>query len=134
MPSAGFETAIPAILRPQTYDLDHMVTGIGHSVSAVMFCLQRPVNCTEEPKVLVATGGYRVIFVTNILSNEVAYSRKPAQHYGDWLGAGPSRDRIREERGFSYRPDRPWGPSQTSVKGVPGIARGSNGQNSSLPE
>jgi hypothetical protein len=29
MPSAGFEPAIPAIKRPQTYALDHADTGIG---------------------------------------------------------------------------------------------------------
>jgi hypothetical protein len=29
MPSAGFETAIPAIERPQTYALDRAATGIG---------------------------------------------------------------------------------------------------------
>jgi hypothetical protein len=30
MPSEGFETAIPAIKRPQSYALDHTATGIGH--------------------------------------------------------------------------------------------------------
>jgi hypothetical protein len=29
MPSAGFEPAIPATKRPQTYVLDHTATGIG---------------------------------------------------------------------------------------------------------
>jgi hypothetical protein len=29
MPSAGFETAIPAIKRPQTYGLDRAATRIG---------------------------------------------------------------------------------------------------------
>jgi len=29
MPSAGFETAIPAIEQPQTYALDRTATGIG---------------------------------------------------------------------------------------------------------
>ena len=31
MPSAGFEPAISAIKRPQTYALDRAVTGIGAS-------------------------------------------------------------------------------------------------------
>jgi hypothetical protein len=30
MPSAGFEPAIPAIKRPQTYASDRTATGIGH--------------------------------------------------------------------------------------------------------
>jgi hypothetical protein len=34
MPSAGFETAIPALERPQTYTLDHVATGIGSPSSA----------------------------------------------------------------------------------------------------
>jgi hypothetical protein len=31
MPSAGFELAIPAIKRPQTYALDSAATGIGRN-------------------------------------------------------------------------------------------------------
>jgi hypothetical protein len=30
MPSAGFEPAIPATKRPQTYTLERVATGIGH--------------------------------------------------------------------------------------------------------
>jgi hypothetical protein len=32
MPSAGIETAIPAIERPQTYALNSMASGIGHNI------------------------------------------------------------------------------------------------------
>jgi hypothetical protein len=32
MPRAGFETAIPATMRPQTYALDGAATGIGKTM------------------------------------------------------------------------------------------------------
>jgi hypothetical protein len=37
MPSAGFETEIPAIKRPQTYALDRKTTGIGERILATHF-------------------------------------------------------------------------------------------------
>ena len=37
MPSAGFEPAIPAIKRLQTYTLDRTATGIGHFVDNCLF-------------------------------------------------------------------------------------------------
>jgi hypothetical protein len=36
MPSAGFEPAIPAIKRPQTYALDRAATGIGQCMAYLM--------------------------------------------------------------------------------------------------
>jgi hypothetical protein len=38
MPSAGFEPAIPAAKRPQTYALDRAATGIGHDIEISQDC------------------------------------------------------------------------------------------------
>jgi hypothetical protein len=43
MPRAGFETAIPATKRPQTYALDRAATGIGRILDE-----GRKLNCTAH--------------------------------------------------------------------------------------
>jgi hypothetical protein len=44
MTSAGFEQAIPATKRPQTYALDRAATGTGEIISITLQYLYRPVS------------------------------------------------------------------------------------------
>jgi hypothetical protein len=50
MPRAGFEPAIPATKRPQTYTLDHAATGIGISILYTLYIMR--CNDIQEPNVV----------------------------------------------------------------------------------
>ena len=60
MPSAGFETAIPAIKRPQNYALDSTVTGIGRTRYRV-FNKQKSTNPLYNTKHNVSSSKFHTL-------------------------------------------------------------------------
>jgi hypothetical protein len=69
MPSAGFEPAIPAIKRPQNYDLDSTATGTGSCLhSLCYFC-----NMTLSQRGGL-TNGIVIKFMQTFLISDMGYT------------------------------------------------------------